>query len=150
MNMRKLLISLFFLAPLLLFAQNPPHVSGSSVTGTLRGTLTGNVLTIAGPGAPGSTPTIAGANLANPVLSGTSASIGGGALTAGTCATGTATITGAATTAVPVAAASTSAVPGAGFTVGAQVTAANTVTVSVCAVVDGTPTASTYLVRVIT
>jgi hypothetical protein len=50
---------------------------------------------------------------------------------------------------VPVATASTSAAPGAGFSVYAQVTAANTVTVSVCALVMGTPTASTYLVRVI-
>jgi hypothetical protein len=145
-----LLACLIVLIPLALVAQNPPQVSGGTVTGTLHGSLNGGVLTITSPGAPGTTPVLAGANLANPVLAGTTGSIGGGSLAAGACATGTATIAGAAVTMVPVAAASTSGYPGAGFAVLAQVTAANTVTVSVCALVSGTPTASTYLVRVIT
>jgi hypothetical protein len=148
--MKRLLLVALALAPLLLFAQNPPQVVNGSVVGTLHGSLTGNVLTITSPGAPGTTPVLAGANLANPVLAGTTGSIGGSSLAAGACASGTATIAGAAVTMVPVAAASASGDPGAGFAVLAQVTAANTVTVSVCALVSGTPTASTYLVRVIT
>jgi hypothetical protein len=144
--MKRLLISLALILPLLLSAQTPPHVVNGTVYGTLRGQLTSGVLTITSPGAPGTPPVLAGSNVS---LAGTTASIGGGSVTAGSCATGTATIAGAAVTAVPIAAASTSGAPGAGFAVLAQVTAANTVTVSVCALVTGTPTASTYLVRVI-
>jgi hypothetical protein len=70
------------------------------------------------------------------------ASIGGSALTAGQCASGTATATGALTT--MAASASPNTYPGAGFSWTAQVTSANTVTVYVCAIAAGTPTASTY------
>ena len=78
----------------------------------------------------------------------TTGSIGGSALTAGQCSTGTVTINGANTGMVANASAVTSGDPGAGFTVGAQVTSSNTVTVSVCAIIAGTPTASTYAVTV--
>jgi len=83
----------------------------------------------------------------NPTLSGTSASIGGGALAAGACASGTASVTGATTS--MVATSSPNTYPGDGAVWSSQVTSANTVTVRVCAIVALTPTASTYNVRVI-
>lgn len=80
-----------------------------------------------------------------PVLSGTTPSIGGGALTAGTCASTTVAITGLTTamsvTATPV------TYPGDGNTWLAYTSAAGTATVKVCAIVAGTPVASTYNVR---
>lgn len=81
-------------------------------------------------------------------LSGTTASIGGGALAAGACATGTATVTGALTS--QVATASPNTYPGDPFGWRAQVTSANTVTVYVCTnlATGGTPSAGTYNVRV--
>lgn len=78
---------------------------------------------------------------------GTTASIGGGALLAGACASNTATITGATTS--MVADASPATYPGDGNYWLAYVSASNTITVKVCAVVAGTPTASTYNVRLI-
>jgi hypothetical protein len=83
----------------------------------------------------------------SPILTGTTASIGGGALVGGTCASGTVGITGAATS--MVAASDPNTYPGDGATWSAQVTSSNTVTVRVCATVALTPTASTYNVRVI-
>lgn len=79
--------------------------------------------------------------------SGTTASIGGGALGAGACASANTTVTGAATT-MPVAT-SPNTYPGDGFVWQSYVSAADTVTTKVCALVAGTPTASTYNVRVI-
>lgn len=132
------------------WAQTPPVANADgSITGTLHGNLVGTALTIYQPGKPGVAATVASSSLPNPILSGTTGAISG-ALLAGACDTGTASITGAATTSVAVASATTSAAPGAAFYVKAQVTSANTVTVSVCAAIDGTPTSSTYLVRVIT
>lgn len=81
-------------------------------------------------------------------LSGTSASIGGGLLAAGACASATVTVTGATTTMSAVATPVT--YPGNGNFWSAQVTAVDTVTVRVCAILLGTPTASTYNVRVLT
>jgi hypothetical protein len=83
----------------------------------------------------------------NPTLAGTSASIGGSALTAGQTTTTTVTVTGA-TTAM-VALCSPVTYPGAAFTWDAYVSAPNTVTVVLQATIAGTPTASTYNVRVI-
>jgi hypothetical protein len=80
-------------------------------------------------------------------LAGTSPSIGGGALVAGACASNTVTVTGA-TTGMAVSA-SPVTYPGDGNYWLAYVSASNTVTVKVCAAVAGTPTASTYNVRVI-
>jgi hypothetical protein len=79
-------------------------------------------------------------------MTGTTGSIGGGALGAGACTSGTVTITGAATT--MSAQASPNTYPGDGIVWNAQVTSANTVTVKVCAITALTPTASTYNVRV--
>jgi len=80
-------------------------------------------------------------------FSGTSVSLGGGALLAGACASNTTTVTGATTSMAAVASPNT--YPGDGSTWSAQVTSANTVTTRVCAVVALTPTASTYNIRVI-
>ena len=79
-------------------------------------------------------------------LVGTSGSIGGSALIAGQCANANVTITNATTSmdasVTPV------TYPGDGITWKAYVSAADTVTVKVCAIVDATPTASVYNVRV--
>ncbi|WP_124825398.1 MULTISPECIES: hypothetical protein [unclassified Burkholderia] len=81
-------------------------------------------------------------------LVGTTGSIGGSALAAGACATGTATVSGATTGMAIVATPVT--YPGAGFDwQRSYVSSANTVTVQVCADVAGTPTATTYNVRVL-
>lgn len=84
---------------------------------------------------------------ANPHLTGTTAAIGGSALTAGSCATGTVTITGATTS--MVATVSPVANPGSGMAWFAFVSASNTVTVKVCAMLAGTPTSTTYNVRIV-
>lgn len=80
-------------------------------------------------------------------LSGTTSNIGGSALAVGACSSGTVTITGATTS--MVAQASPVTYPGDGNVWSAYVSAANTVTVKVCAIVAGTPTASNYNVRVL-
>ncbi len=80
-------------------------------------------------------------------LAGTTGSIGGGSLAAGACASGTVSVTGS-TTAMAVAV-SPVTFPGEGYVWQGYVSAAGTVTVKVCAIVAGTPTASTYNVRVI-
>jgi hypothetical protein len=90
------------------------------------------------------TVTVGGAAL-NLILSGTTSTIGGTALAAGSCASGTATVTGAA---VGMAVA-LGTYEGDSFRASGYVSAANTVTVKVCAFVAGTPTAQTYSVRVI-
>ncbi|WP_321913589.1 hypothetical protein [Paraburkholderia sp. J11-2] len=79
-------------------------------------------------------------------LTGTTSSIGGSSLAAGACATGTVAVSGA-TTSMAVAV-SPVATPGAGYVWEGYVSAAGTVTVNVCAIVAGTPTATTYNVRV--
>ena len=82
-------------------------------------------------------------------LTGTTGSIGGSALTAGTCASGTVGVTSS-TTAMAVAV-SPVTYPGDAFTWEGYVSTAGTVTVKVCPnlAAGGTPTASTYNVRVI-
>jgi hypothetical protein len=84
---------------------------------------------------------------ASSALSGTSGSIGGSALTAGTCTSGTVTVTGATTSMAVVATPVT--YPGDGAEWEGYVSAANTVTVKVCAIVAVTPTASAYNVRLL-
>lgn len=88
-----------------------------------------------------------GTTAASSSLAGTTGSIGGGLLAVGGCTSGTATVTGATTSMVAVSEPST--FPGNGNTWMAQVTAPDTVTVRLCAMVLGTPTASVYKVRVI-
>jgi hypothetical protein len=80
-------------------------------------------------------------------LAGTTGSIGGSALAAGSCATGTVTINGATTS--MQANASPVTFPGGSFNISAFVSGANTATVEVCAAITGTPTASAYNVRVL-
>jgi hypothetical protein len=80
------------------------------------------------------------------VLTGTTGSLGGGALAAGACATGAVTIAGAST---GMRVGVTPAVdPGGSFIVRGSITSPNTVTVNVCAAIAGTPTATTYAVGV--
>jgi hypothetical protein len=80
-------------------------------------------------------------------LTGTTASLGGSALSAGSCTSGTVSVTGATTSmAVSV---SPAADPGAGFSWMGFVSSSGTVTVRLCAIAAGTPTATTYNVRVI-
>lgn len=95
------------------------------------------------------TPTVTTATYQPLPLAGTTGSIGGSALTAGTCATGIVTVTGATTGMAAVASPVT--YPGAPFEWNAYVSAANTVTVNVCTnlAAGGTPTASAYNVRVL-
>lgn len=81
------------------------------------------------------------------ILSGTTGSIGGGALLAGQCSSGTVTITGATTSMVALADPQT--YPGDGTIWDGQVTSANTVTVKVCAIIALSPGASLYNVRVL-
>lgn len=88
-----------------------------------------------------------GAFPGNGVLSGTTGSIGGGLLSAGSCATGTATVTGATTGMVAVANPTT--YQGDGVQFQAYVSASNTVTVKACALLLITPSATTYKVRVL-
>jgi hypothetical protein len=85
--------------------------------------------------------------LLNPVLAGTTGSIGGGALGAGACTTGTVAVTSS-TTAMAVAV-SPVADPGTSVSWQGFVSSAGTVTVRVCALVATTPTATTYNVRVL-
>lgn len=150
--MRKLALVFALLIPniigIVALAQTPPVVnSDGTITGSLSGTLSGTVLTVQAPGT-STAASLSNTNLPNPVRSGTTGAISG-ILTAGTCDTGTATVAGSTTGMVAVASASTSGAPGAAFDVKAQVTTNGTVTVSVCAIIDGTPTSSTYLVRII-
>lgn len=82
-----------------------------------------------------------------PVLTGTTGSIGGGALLAGACTSGTVSITSS-TTAMAVIATPVT-YPGDGIIWHGYVSTNGTVTVKVCAAVAATPTASTYNVRVV-
>lgn len=81
------------------------------------------------------------------ILSGTTGSIGGGALLAGQCSSGTVSISGATTGMVALADPNT--YPGDGTVWDAQITSANTATVKVCAIVALSPGAATYNVRVL-
>lgn len=108
-----------------------PSTSASTIAGTLNvvGALSQNGTAI------------------SPALSGTTSSIGGGALLAGACASGTVAVTNS-TTAMAVAATPVT-YPGDGAYWMGYVSTNGTVTVKVCAAVALTPSASTYNVRVI-
>ena len=80
-------------------------------------------------------------------LSATTGSVGGSPLTAGHCASGTVPVAGATTT--MTVSTSPNTYPGDGFIPWAYVSANGTVTVKVCATAAGTPSSSTYQVRVI-
>lgn len=81
------------------------------------------------------------------ILSGTTGSLGGGALLAGACASVTVAVTGS-TTAMSVSATPVT-YPGDGNYWMGYVSTNGTVTVKVCAAVAGTPGASPYNVRVL-
>jgi hypothetical protein len=108
---------------------------------TTAGT-TGQLLTSAGGGSSPMTWTTV-----NPILSGTTSSIGGSILAPGGCSSGTASVTGATTSMVVTA--TPASYPGNGCYWAAYVSSPGTVTVQVCAVVSVTPGASVYNVRVI-
>jgi hypothetical protein len=82
-------------------------------------------------------------------IAGLTGSIGGGALTAGTCTTGTATITGVLPGSPVAVSASDGTLPDPLIVLRGAVTAADTVTVQLCAISAVTPAAKTYNVRVI-
>lgn len=82
----------------------------------------------------------------NTVLTGTTASIGG-ALTVGVCDTGTAAVTNS-TTSMTVSV-SPNTYPGDGYVWYGYVSTNGTVTVKLCGLIVGTPSAGTYNVRVI-
>jgi hypothetical protein len=84
---------------------------------------------------------------ANLPFAGTTGSIGGSALAAGACTSGTVNVTGATTSMAVVATPAT--YPGDGMAWRPYVSAAGVVTVKVCAEIAGTPTISTYNVRII-
>ena len=77
-------------------------------------------------------------------LSGTTASIGGSALAAGTCATGAVTVTGATVGHPASVSASDGSLPDNAIMLRAAVTTSNTVTVQLCAIAAVTPAAKTY------
>jgi len=81
-------------------------------------------------------------------LPGTTASIGGSALTAGTCAKGTASVTNASIGHPVSVSASDGSLPSPFIILSAAVTSANTVTVQLCALAGVTPLAKTYNVVV--
>lgn len=116
-------------------ASNNYIITGNDLTGNTSNLLDGGT----------GTSKLVNNNLGVPFLSGTTGSIGGGALAAGSCASGTVAITGLTTTmsvtATPV------TYPGDGNTWMAYTSAAGTATVKVCAITAGTPTASAYNVR---
>ena len=103
------------------------------------------MLRASGPTAAGITAALGGAPAV--ILSGTSVSIGGGALLAGAVATNTVSITGVSVGMTVFVTPNT--YPGDAIDWRAYVSAANTVTVVVSAIIAATPIASTYNVRVV-
>jgi hypothetical protein len=89
---------------------------------------------------------VAGGITVYPSLAATTSSIGG-AVTVGTCDSGTVAVTGS-TTSMTVSV-SPNTYPGDGYTWYGYVSTNGTVTVKVCGLIVGTPTSSTYNVRVI-
>jgi hypothetical protein len=83
-------------------------------------------------------------------LTGTTGNIGGSLLSAGQCASGTATVMNATTSMTAVTSPSSNPLASSsqGLAIWAFVSAANTVTVEVCAIVQTSPTQTTYNVRV--
>ncbi|MFZ1133869.1 MAG: hypothetical protein WAN69_02910 [Candidatus Korobacteraceae bacterium] len=81
-----------------------------------------------------------------PTLTGTTGSIGGSTLTAGSCATGTAAVAGSVVGHPVSVSASDGSLPNGLIILSAAVTSSNTVTVQLCATGSVTPTANTYTV----
>lgn len=142
--MRKLkLLLLFCLIPLLTYAQ--VKVSQLPQTVTLSG---GELVVIDQNLITSTTTSLAISQIAAPYGPGViTGSIGGSALSAGTCTSGTVGVTGATTGMVATAQPNT--YPGDAIVWKAYVSAAAVVTVKVCATVGATPVAATYSVRVI-
>jgi len=92
----------------------------------------------------GGSPVCTAASGCRPVLSGTTKTIGGSALTPGTCAMGTATVPGATVGHTVGVAATDGTLPNPLVVLSAAVTAANTVSIQVCAISAVTPVAKSY------
>jgi hypothetical protein len=112
---------------------------------TNNGTVTAVTATAPLVSSGGATPNISCPTcITTAALTGTTGSIGGGALTAGSCTSGTASVTGA-TVGHPVyVSASDGSLPNPFTLLSAAVTSASTVTVQLCAVASNTPAAKTY------
>ncbi len=112
---------------------------------TVQGTVTSVTATAPLVSSMGTAPTISCPScVTTPTLSGTTASIGGGALTAGSCASGTATVAGASVGHPVYVSASDGTLPSGLIILSAAVTSTNTVTVQLCATASVTPPANTY------
>lgn len=120
-KMKKIIVVLALLACSLVGAQVPAVNSGTTTYPT-SGTITA-------------------------ILTGTTASIGGGALLAGACASGTVAVTNSTTSMTVTVTPNT--YPGDGTLFYGYVSTNGTVTVKACAIIALTPTSSTYNVRVV-
>jgi len=85
----------------------------------------------------------------HPTISTTTASVGGGLLTAGSCASVTATTTSSISSTTDSVVATPRTYPGDGTTWDAYIGANNTVIVKVCSIITTTPSATVYNVKVI-
>jgi hypothetical protein len=129
-------------------SSKPLAGSGAAiVTGPSSGTVANHIVTFNGTSGQIQD---SGTTLASiTALSSTTGSVGGTALAAGQCASGTLAIAGA-TTAMAVTTSPAGGIsPGTGFVWQGYVNAPGNVTVQVCAITPGTPTATTYNVRVV-
>jgi hypothetical protein len=112
---------------------------------TVVGTVTSVTATLPLVSSGGATPNISCPTcITTAALAGTTGSIGGSALTAGTCTSGTATVTGAVVGHPVAVSASDGSLPSGFIILSAAVTSANTVTVQLCATGSVTPLANTY------
>jgi hypothetical protein len=112
---------------------------------TAKGTITSVTATAPLVSTGGATPNISCPTcITTAALTGTTPSIGGTALTAGSCTSGTATVTGATVGHPVLVSASNGSLPNGRTILSAAVTAPGTVTVQLCATARYTPTANTY------
>ena len=112
---------------------------------TAKGTITSVTATAPLVSTGGATPNISCPTcITTTALTGTTARIGGTALTAGSCTSGTATVTGATVGHPVLVSASNGSLPNGRTILSAAVTTPGTVTVQLCATARYTPTANTY------
>jgi hypothetical protein len=112
---------------------------------TIAGTVTAVTATAPLVSSGGVTPNISCPTcITTAALTGTTGSIGGSALTAGTCTTGTASVTGAVVGHPVAVSASDGSLPNGFVILSAAVTSTNTVTVQLCATASVTPVPKAY------
>jgi hypothetical protein len=129
--------------PYYLFQDNQSYLKILANPGTDTFTVNGPWDSAAGSTVGGS-PVCTAATGCRPLLSGTTKSIGGSALTAGTCANGTATVPGATVGHTVGVAATDGTLPNPLVVLSAAVTAKDTVSVQVCAIAAVTLAAKSY------